>query len=414
MTRGHDTYIQRVDDFANTDITFSSVAGTLSTTTDQRHHIGTGWPTRMTDIEADFLQLARVSLSGRAQDVQLVLRRVAKRCNPDCPDLAKALTTLLRESPTPASPLRQADIPLPVDIETRERLMQVETHPVLDHEPVFAPEVASPIRQLVAERQNPEKLLRAGLEPTRSALFVGPPGVGKTMAAYWLARELQKPLLVLDLAAVMSSYLGRTGNNLRHVVQYAKGIDCVLLLDELDAIAKHRDDRGEIGELKRLVTVLIQQLDDWPSSRLLLAATNHPSLLDSAIWRRFELHISFPLPEEDGIALFVETILAPHYPAAKKWARVLATAFEGRSFSDIERDLTAARRAAVLENKLLDDPFTAFVSDRTLPKSTRIRLAAATVEQGLFSQRKAHQLTGVARDTIRNRSTTGAKRSRTA
>ena len=414
MNRAHDAHSQWVDDFTNTDIAFSSIPDTLRPTTSQRHHPGTHWPTPMTDIEADFLQLARVSLSGRTQDVQLVLRRVTKRCNRDRPDLAQALTTLLRQSPTPASPLRQADVPLPVDAETREHLMQVETHPVLDHEPVFAPDVASPIGQLVAERQHPEKLLRAGLEPTRSALFVGPPGVGKTMTAYWLARELQKPLLVLDLAAVMSSYLGRTGNNLRHVLQYAKGLDCVLLLDELDAIAKHRDDRGEIGELKRLVTVLIQQIDDWPSSSLLLSATNHPALLDSAIWRRFELHIAFPLPDADCIALFVETMLAPHFPAAKEWARVLATAFEGRSFSDIERDLTAARRTAVLENKPLNDQFTAFVSDRTLPKSIRIKLAAAAVEQGLFSQRKAHQLTGVARDTIRNRSTTGAKRSHTA
>ena len=367
----------------------------------------------MTDIEADFLQLARVSLSGRTQDVQLILRRVAKRCHPDLPNLAQALTILLRDSPTPASPLRQAEVPLPVDADTRQHLIRVETHPVLDHEPVFVPDVATPMTRFVAERQDPGKLMRAGLEPTRSALFIGPPGVGKTMAAYWLARELNKPLLILDLAAVMSSFLGRTGNNLRHVLEYAKGMDCVLLLDELDAIAKHRDDRGEIGELKRLVTVLIQQIDDWPSSRVLLAATNHPSLLDSAIWRRFELHIAFPLPDEAAIALFVERILAPHFPAADKWASVLGIAFEGRSFSDIDRDLTSARRTAVLENKPLDDHLTPFVSNAALPKSTRIKLAAAAVEQGLFSQRKAHQLTGVARDTIRTR-TRSAKQSRAA
>ncbi len=133
--------------------------------------------TRRLTSNADFLQLARIALSGRTQDVQVILRRAAKRYHPLVPRFADALTALLHESPTAASPLRrQADVPLPVDIDSRLHLMRVETEPVLEHEPVFAPALAASLQQIVEERRNPLTLVRAGLDPTRTALFVGPPG----------------------------------------------------------------------------------------------------------------------------------------------------------------------------------------------------------------------------------------------
>jgi hypothetical protein len=97
---------------------------------------------------------------------------------------------------------------------------------------------------------------------------------------------------VLDLIVVMSSYLGKTGNNLRSALDHAKANEAILLLDEIDAIAKRRSDESDVGELKRLVTVMLQEVDDWPDTDLLLAATNHPELVDPALWRRFdaELH----------------------------------------------------------------------------------------------------------------------------
>ena len=117
----------------------------------------------------------------------------------------------------------------------------------VDAEPILDAGVKRALEQLIFERQRDQELIKQGLSPTRSIIFTGPPGVGKTLAARWVARELHRPLLTLDLSAVMSSFLGRTGANVRHVLDYAKSVDGVLLLDELDAIAKRRDDATDVA-----------------------------------------------------------------------------------------------------------------------------------------------------------------------
>lgn len=364
-----------------------------------------------TDLEKitdDFVQMARVGLSGRTQDVQALIHRISKRYRSALPQLATALTELLRQSPTRASPLRRnGEVALPVDVDSRFQLLRVEETPILDHEPVLTDEVRSALDALVAERQDEIVLREAGLEPVRSAIFTGPPGAGKTLAARWLARALCRPLLILDLSAVMSSYLGRTGANLRHVLDYAKSMECVLLLDELDAIAKRRDDGGEIGELKRLVTVLLQQLDDWPSSGLLVAATNHADLLDPAVWRRFETIVKFPLPSQEGISRFLEAELEGLSLNPKGWADILSISFAGQSFSDIDKQVKSARRSAALKREPLDQSLTALLQFDDLAKDQRIAFATALVDAGISTQRQAAELTGVARDTIRAHSTTG-------
>ncbi len=356
------------------------------------------------ELQTDFVHLARIALSGRTQDVQALLHRIARRNRETKSNLSDQLVKLLREAPTRASPLRRdSNVAMPVDSDTRMQLLQLENKPSLDHEPVFTPEVGVDLHRLVEERLRPQLLFDVGLEPTRTALFIGPPGVGKTMAARWLAREIGRPLVILDLAAVMSSYLGRTGNNLRYVLDYAKSNDCILLVDELDAVAKRRDDREEVGELKRLVTVLIQQIDDWPSSSLLIAATNHSELLDPAIWRRFESTIDFPIPSLGAAESFINACLKNYIKDSSVWGSILSLAFQGLSFSDIEIKLNTARRASALNGKSLDDHLISLIQPRDLHKRDRIKLATEIVKQNLTSQRRAAELTGVARDTIRNR-----------
>lgn len=353
----------------------------------------------------DLFQLARLALVGRNQDVQTFIQRLARRYREPFPDLAMQLNGLLQEAPTRQSPLRrEATAPIPVDTESRLQLLRLEQRPTIEIEPIWDSVVEAALNQIVAERQRTNELTKAGLLPTRSVIFTGPPGVGKSLAARWIARALKRPLLTLDLSAVMSSFLGRTGANVRHVLDYAKGVECVLLLDELDAIAKRRDDVSDIGELKRLVTVLLQEIDDWPASGLLIAATNHAELLDPAVWRRFELQVGFPMPTETEVRIAIERFLGPSALGAD-WQKALAIVLRGNSFSDIEREVTLARRSAIVHNQPLERSLSNLVHSRaqSVSKQERAKIAVLLTSAGL-SQRQVNELTGVSRDTIRKRS----------
>lgn len=353
----------------------------------------------------DLAQLARLALEGKQRDSRVFVRRLAKRYEHLAPGLSDELNSLVRHAPAASTVppvLRGAVVEsMPVDLDSRLSLARVEHDVHLEHEPQWAPEVRAKLDELVFERRQEADLLRANLHPTRTALFTGAPGVGKTLAAQWVAQQLERPLVTLDLAAVMSSFLGRTGNNVRNVLDFAKGVSCVFLLDEFDAIAKRRDDAVEVGELKRLVTVLLQEIDQWPTSGLLIAATNHDELLDPAVWRRFELIVNFPLPTETEVRRTIQLYLGDAVPS-ERWLRILTRAFAGLSYADIERELKRGRRQAVIQKEPLENRLRALIAERarTLRRSHRTELALALVGAGL-SQREAHDWTGVSRDTIR-------------
>jgi SpoVK/Ycf46/Vps4 family AAA+-type ATPase len=358
--------------------------------------------------EEEIVQMARLALAGRPQDVQTYVRRLARRYQDELPAVAAQLTGLLQEAPTRQSPLRREAIaPVPVDMESRLQLLRIEDTPTLEVEPIWEMGVRRALEQILSERQRDAELFKQGLLPTRSIIFTGPPGVGKTLAARWIARELHRPLLTLDLSAVMSSFLGRTGANVRHVLDYAKSVNGVLLLDELDSIAKRRDDATDVGELKRLVTVLLQEIDDWPATGLLIAATNHADLLDPAVWRRFEMRVEFPMPTTAAVRQAIETFLGSS-KASAAWNDVLGVALRGLSFSDIEREVMLARRAAVTRDIPLEDALGQVVQSRVepLPRRERGQIAMWLTEAGI-SQRQVHELTGVSRDTIRKKTKPG-------
>ena len=151
--------------------------------------------------------------------------------------------------------------------------------------------------QILEERKNNSKLAEHNLPPANRLLLCGPPGCGKTMTAHAIAHELNLPMAYVRIDGLVSSYLGQTSVNLRKIFSSVENQNIVLFLDEFDAIAKKRDDGHEMGELKRVVTALLQNFDNMPANVFLIAATNHEHLLDPAIWRRFNYTINIGYPD---------------------------------------------------------------------------------------------------------------------
>ncbi len=332
----------------------------------------------------------------------MLVRKYARRYRSTAPELAERLTALLRDNTPRVSPTRRIEPgALPVDGDSRLPLVRMIETPTLETEPVYDARTWAAVRQVAREREQSERLAQAGVDPTRSVLFTGPPGVGKTLAAKWIARELGQPLAILDLSAVMSSFLGRTGGNVRAVLDFARDHNCILLLDELDAVAKRRDDTSEIGELKRLVTVLLQEIDEWPPNCLLLAATNHAKLLDAAVWRRFEVVVEFPLPEPEVVA----AVLRDHLDldSISPWPVVLSRALAGSSFSDALQAASLARRVAALDGCSVETALEGVLHDlvKSLKGARRRQFAVSLAVDGVVSQRRVSAITGVSRDTIR-------------
>lgn len=351
----------------------------------------------------NLVHLARLALTGEAKQVEAFIRRLGRALGKQRPELGADLLALVGAGGAtraagaldPSAGTRL----VPVDGESRWDLLKIDHVPHIGAPPVLAPPLWSKLEQVIAERRRAAELLAAGLEPSRTLLFTGPPGVGKTMSAHWIAAQLNKPLFTLDLASVMSSLLGRTGTNLRAVLEYAKHNDGVLLLDEFDAVAKRRNDDTEVGELKRLVTVILQEIDRWPADRLLIAATNHGELLDPAVWRRFDAVVEFTLPDADELERLLDQEIAE---AGGGWARALGLIFRGQSFSDVHRALRTARRGALLAGEPIEKALSALVDTRLQgqPK-TALKAIGRELERAGVPQRQISEMTGLSRDTIR-------------
>ncbi|EBR3176316.1 ATP-binding protein [Salmonella enterica] len=364
----------------------------------------------LSGIQSDLAQLVRLVIAEQYDDVRLYVARLVRKYRETMPALSEQLDLYLRNKPQkPVQGLRKATMPkstqsqvMPVDEDSRLTLLKAPNEKITS-KPLLSSQIEDSLDQIILERKHIDRLKTLGLQPTRSAIFVGPPGVGKTLTASWLAQKLGVPFYVLDLTAVMSSYLGKSGNNLRAALDFAKKGPCVLLLDEIDSIAKKRSDDSDVGELKRLVTVILQEVDEWPSSSLLLAATNFAELIDPALWRRFDLVLNFEKPNSESIKEAIKRFLGPDYAIFARWIDLLVIMFKDESFSNIERSINKFRRSVALGISSDEELIESFIKDglSELERNERIEIAVNLNRHSKLSQHAISNLTGVSRDTIR-------------
>ena len=354
----------------------------------------------MSDVDSEFVHMARLAAYGKTDDVAALFKKAVPSLVQRRPDLADGIAAVLGMLDR-TSLSRSAPTSLPVDSDSKLELLRWDNSPAVTVIPVWPQSVGAVLEEVIGERRVEQRLWEAGIEPTKSLLFSGSPGTGKTLASTWLAEQLKIPLLTLDLSAVMSSFLGRTGNNIRTVLDYAKRSPGILLLDEFDALAKRRDDGFEIGELKRLVTVLIQEIDRWPAHSILIAATNHPDLLDPAVWRRFNRVLEFPMPTQTELKQLIRQLI-PETDRSIVPPEMLAHLLYGQSFSDVTRTIETTHRAALVKNIRAEEMMVQVAAGLCKSQSKSVKLAfARLLSEAEVSQRKIAQLTGLSRDTLR-------------
>ena len=204
------------------------------------------------------------------------------------------------------------------------------------------------LNEILIEHNRADVLRSYGLQPAQKLLFCGPPGCGKTLASEVIAHSLSLPLVLVRLDSVISSFLGETAANLRKVFDYIAKYPAVALFDEFDALAKDRGDAADHGELKRSVNAVLQMMDGYRGESILIATTNYESLLDHAVWRRFDEVVRFEMPDLEQISQLLALKLSGVRRNFDTDDGQIVSLFRNQSHADIERILRRAVKEMIL------------------------------------------------------------------
>lgn len=235
----------------------------------------------------------------------------------------------------------------------------------------LAPVTRRIITELIEEQRRADLLRSYGIEPRNRLLLSGPPGNGKTSVAEAIASELMLPFYVIRYEGVVSSFLGETAARLDNAFEFVRTRRCVLFFDELDTIAKERSDEHETGEIKRVVSTLLLQIDRLPAHVILIGATNHSELLDRAAWRRFQVRGELRPPSRAQAAEYLARLAGRLGGDLGYAPRTIADKLAGASFAELEEFALDIRRRAVLE--MPDPDLRRIVKERLEHRQARAR-----------------------------------------
>lgn len=221
----------------------------------------------------------------------------------------------------------EADIPI--------GLSEVKTNVIMDHV-VLPQHVKRVVEEFIEEQDENQLYISNGLSPRSKMMLMGPPGNGKTALSKAIANRMGCPLYFVRYDALLSARQGETSRRLHAIFEFVKTHRCILFFDEVDAIGKDRSDENEAGDIKRVVSTLLVQLDDVPPHVVVLGATNHPEMLDKAIWRRFHIRVMLPNPSTDEFEAYLKLAFARygHHPQTN--LRILGIRLEAENFAEVE------------------------------------------------------------------------------
>jgi len=291
------------------------------------------------------------TLAARRSDSELLLiirRRLSKLSKED-PDLASWLSHTISNVGGVGALRRFNSLgEMPKDADSGLELTTLVKKENNIQPPILPSEIQSSVDRFVHERESSDKLRNAGISVPSSLALIGKPGTGKTTLARWIASRLYLPMLSLNIASVVTSYLGQTGLNLKKVFERAKIEPCLLFLDEFDALGYHRSNGFDVGEMRRVVTVLLQEVEVWPEESIVIAATNLPQQLDFAFKRRFSRWIELPLPDFNARV----KILKLYYGQrnfSENLLELLAAGLPGDSGADLKNIIHRIKACEILE-----------------------------------------------------------------